>query len=86
MLVAPLFGAGETVLGKTRFVVGAMAALNDAITPRTRFFDQGVDAPVSCYHFSEGRLAFGMGRIAHRVVHRVIRKGYEKGGNASNAR
>lgn len=86
MLIAPLFGTGKALRAEAFLIVGAIAALNDAIAPRARFFDEGVNAPVFFDGLRKRRFAFRVRRILHREVHRIIRKGYEKGGSASSAR
>lgn len=85
MLVATVFRTSKTNLRKAFFVVRAITALNDAITPRTRLLDEGVNSSILFHGFGKGRFSFRMRGEFHRETHRVISESYEKGGSLSNA-
>lgn len=85
MLITTFFRTSETKLRKAFFVIRAVAALDDAVAPRTRASNQSVHPARRFNRFGKACLALRMRRVSHRKVHRIIRERYEKGGRLSNA-
>jgi hypothetical protein len=85
MLIPSLFGTGKTHLRKAFFIIRSVAALDDAISPRTRFFDQSVNSARFFNRFGKARFSFRVSSVFHREIHRVIGESYKKGGRLSNA-
>ena len=86
MLVTTLFGTGKTHLRKAFFIVRSIAALDDAISPWTRFLYQSMNSTGFFNGFFKSRFSFRVGSVFHRKIHRIIGECYEKGGKLSNAR
>jgi hypothetical protein len=86
MLIPSLFGTGKTHLRKAFFIVRAIAAFNDAVSPRTRSPDQRVNSAGFFDRFGKARFPIRVSRVFHRKIHRVIGKNYKKGGSFSTAR
>lgn len=81
-----MLGVEKALSGKAFFLVGSVAAFDDAVFPGAAFLDEGVDAPTRFDGFGKGGFTFGMSGIAHGEIHRVVGESYEKGGRLSKAR
>lgn len=84
-LVTPMLGVEKALSGETFFLVGSVAAFDNAVFPGAAFLDQGVNAPTRFNGFGKSGFAFGMSGVAHGEIHRVVGESYEKGGRLSIA-
>ena len=84
-MVTPVLGVEEALSGEAFFLVGSVAAFDNAVFPGAAFLDQGVDAPTRFNGFGKGGFAFGMSGVAQGEIHGVVGESYEKGGRLSIA-
>jgi hypothetical protein len=85
MLITTFFRTGKTHLRETFFVIGPVAALDNAVSPRACPLNQRMNSARCFDRFGKASFSFRVSSVFHRKVHRVIGESYEKGGKLSNA-
>lgn len=85
-VIAALFGGPERSVPEAFLIIGAVTALDYAVTPRTGFRNEGVEPPRLFDAAGKHGFALRVCRVLHRERHGVVGPHDKKGGEESKAR